>query len=314
VTFAPNPYADPAGNESPGARRFTEPLRELSVFALLAGNAVFLLIGVTRLFVVIDRWASDFGLRCSEVFPTFVGPYAIGLPILAVLLATHVEPMVPRTRLALLVAVAEYGVSAFFGALTFLGAFAYDLRSPRAVIEAVLIRGVWLGFLLLGGMVLYRMWRGLFPAPPPRSPVYGGHAPTTYGKPYPGQPMFPQPGAPTSPTGHGQPGTTPAGDQSAAAAWPEVPPPPMPAPITIEADPTTRLTPVAVEPTTPAHPATPAHPTVPISTEPAEATTQLPTQPQPPDTGGDATQVVPLPSGEQSEPPTPEADARARDE
>jgi hypothetical protein len=308
VTFAPNA----AGNEGPRARRFTEPLRELSVFALLAGNAVFLLIGVTRLFVVIDRWASDFGLRCSEVFPMFVGPYALGLPILAVLLATHVEPMVHRTRLVLLVAIAEYGVSAFFGALTFLGAFAFDLRSPRAVIEAVLLRGVWLGFLVLGGMVLYRLWRGLFPPPPPRSPVYGGgYAPTTYGKPYPGQPMYPQPGAPTSPDAQA------AGDQSAAAAWPEVPPPPMPAPITIEPDPTTRLTPVAAEPTTPAHPATP------VSGEPAagradvrarnergggeagadDATTVLPTQPQPPDTGGDATQVVPLPSGE---PPTEE--------
>jgi hypothetical protein len=223
-----------------------------------------------------------------------------------VLLATHVEPMVPRTRLVLLVAIAEYGVSAFFGALTFLGAFAFDLRSPRAVIEAVLLRGVWLGFLLLGGMVLYRLWRGLFPPPPPRSPVYGGgYAPTTYGKPYPGQPMYPQPGASTSPTG---PGDQAAGDQSAAAAWPEVPPPPMPAPITIEPDPTTRLTPVAAEPTTPAHPATPD------SGEPAgEATTVLPTQPQPPDTGGDATQVVPLPSGEPSD-PTPGADVRARNE
>jgi hypothetical protein len=280
VTFAPNP----AGDEGPQARRFTEPLRELSVFALLAGNAVFLLIGVTRLFVVIDRWASDFGLRSAEVFGTFVGLYAIGLPILAVLLATHVEPMLHRTRLVLLVAAGELGVSAFFGALTFLGAFAYDLRSPRAVIEAVLIRGVWLGFLVLGGMVLYRLWRGLFPPRPPRPPVYGGHAPATYGKPYPGQPMYPQPGAP------------PAGDQSVASGWPEVPPPPMPAPITIEPDPTTRLTAVAVEPTTPAHP--------PVSGEPVEdATTQLPAQPQPPDTGGDATQVVPLTVGE---PPTEE--------
>ena len=310
MTFATNPYADPAGNEGPRARRFTEPLRELSVFALLAGNAVFLLIGVTRLFVVIDRWASDFGLRCSEVFPAFVGPYALGLPILAVLLATHVEPMVHRTRLVLLVALGEYGVSAFFGALTFLGAFAYDLRSPRAVIEGVLLRGVWLGFLVLGGMVLYRLWRGLFP-PPPRSPAYGGYGSTTYGKPYPGQPMYPQPGAPTSPTG--QSSVTPAGQQS-AAAWPEVPPPPMPAPITIEPDPTTRLTPVAAEPTTPASPTTP----VPVESA-AEATTQLPAQPQPPEsrwpgaepeprgpaepaeTGGDATQVVPLPPQEDAE-------------
>jgi hypothetical protein len=277
VTFAPNPYSersDSDGGNGPRARRFTEPLRELSVFALLGGNAVFLLIGVTRLFVVIDGWASDFGRRCDETFPTFVGPASLGLPVLAVLLATHVEPMVPRTRLVLLAAIAEYGVSAFFGVLTFLGAFAYDLRSPRAVIEGVLVSGVWLAFLVLGCLLLYRIWRGLFPPAPPRSPVYGGYAPTTYGKPYPGQPMYPQPGTPASP----------AGQSPAAAGWPEVPPPPMPAPITIEADPTTRLTPVPVEPG-------------------AEPTAQLPVRSPSPETetGGDATQVVPLTPADQDD-------------
>jgi hypothetical protein len=65
----------------------------------------------------------------------------------------------------------------------------------------------------------------------------------------------------------------------------------MPAPVTIEPDPTTRLTPIPVEPTTPA---------------PTDETTRLPLQPQPPDVGGDATQVVPLPAAEDSEPPTQE--------
>jgi hypothetical protein len=298
VTFAPSSYSEvsePSGGNSPHARRFTEPLRELSVFALLAGNAVFLLIGVTRLFIVIDGWASRFGQRCDEVFPTFVGAFAVGVPIVAVLLATHVEPIVPRTRLVLVTALSEYAASGFFGVLTFLGAFAYDLRSPREVIEGVLTRGVWLAFLVLGGLVLYRIWRGLFPPPPPRRPVYGGYAPTTYGKPYPGQPMYPQPVTPPagpSPTGQTSPGPTPTG-------WPEVPPPPMPAPVTVEPDPTTRLTPLPAE-------SDPTMSLTPLSGEPpADATTQLPEQPQPPETetGGDATQVVPAPE-ERSEPST----------
>ena len=288
MTFAPSSYSEvsePSGGNSPHARRFTEPLRELSVFALLAGNAVFLLIGGARLFVVIDGWASRFGQRCAEVFPTFVGAFALGVPILAVLLATHVEPMVQRTRLVLLTALSQYAASGFFGVLTFLGAFAYDLRSPRAVIEGVLTRGVWLGFLVLGGLVLYRIWRGLFPPPPPRPRAYGGYAPTTYGKPYPGQPMYPQPTTPAAgPSPTGQTSPTPTG-------WPEVPPPPMPAPVTIEPDPTTRLTPVAAEPdlTTRLSPVS--------GGSPADATTQLPAQPAPPETetGGDATQVVPAP-------------------
>ncbi|MDT5028211.1 MAG: hypothetical protein QOE61_4637, partial [Micromonosporaceae bacterium] len=101
------------------------------MLGLLAGNAVFLLIGFSDLFFVIDRWASDFGLRCAQVFATFVGPVSLILPIAALLLATHVTPMLRRSRQVLIAVLAELGVSALFGAITFLGAFAHDLGSPR---------------------------------------------------------------------------------------------------------------------------------------------------------------------------------------
>jgi hypothetical protein len=281
VTFAPHSHpelSDPVpgdGLASTPARPFTEPLREMSAFALLAGNAVFLVIAVSRLFFVIERWAAEFGLRCADVFSTFVGPYSVGFPLAAVLLATHIAPMVPRTRLVLMVALIEYAVSGFFGVVTFLGAFAHDLSSPRAVIEGVLGRGVWLGFLILASMVLYRIWRGLFPPPRPAAPVFGGHGPTTYGRPYPGQPLYPQPTTPAgSPPGAGSP--------QPVAGWPEVPPPPMPAPLAVDADPTTRI--IAA--------------------------------PQPPETGGDATQVVPLQpasptvAADKPEPPTEQITGR----
>jgi hypothetical protein len=246
----------------------------MSVFALLVGNAVFLLVGVSRLLLVIDGWASQFGFRSAAVFSVFVGLFGIGLPFLAVLLATHVTPMVPRTRLVLAVAAGEYAVSGFFGLLTFLGAFAYDLNSPRAVIEGVLMRGVWLGFLGLASLLLFRVWRGLFPPPPPR-PVYGGYPPpTTYGRPYPGQPMYPQ----TAPTA-----TSPPAAQGSPAGWPEVPPPPMPAPIVMDPSPTASL----------AIPPSGGDETARIDVLPAEPTTHI--ELQPPETGGDATQVVPLP-------------------
>src|SRR5258705_2054940 len=97
------------------ARRATEPLREICAVALLAGNAIFLLIGVSRLFVVIDDWASGFGLRSSVSFGQFVGLVALGLPMAALLIATHVSPMVTRSRLIVIAVLVEYGASAFFG-------------------------------------------------------------------------------------------------------------------------------------------------------------------------------------------------------
>ena len=62
----------------------------------------------------------------------------------------------------------ELSVSALFGAITYLGAFAHDLSSVRATIEGLLGRSVWLGFLVIAGMLLARVWRGLYPPAKPR--------------------------------------------------------------------------------------------------------------------------------------------------
>ena len=220
------------------ARALTEPLRELCALALLLGNAVFLLLGVTGLLFVIDGWASGFGARSAAVFGQFVGLYALALPMAALLLATHVRPMLRHARFIMIAVLVEYGVSALFGAISFLGAFAFDLDSARATIEGLLFRGVWLGFLVLACILAVRVWLGLFPATPPT------YAPT-YGRPYPGQPMHPQqPAAGAPPLERYQP---PAGAETqrvpapSTNGWPVVPPPPQPEPLVLDADPTMRI-------------------------------------------------------------------------
>jgi hypothetical protein len=251
------------------ARQITEPLREISALALLAVNAVLLLLGVVDLLAVIDGWASDFGLRSAAAFPRFVGPVALGLPIAALLIATHVAPMVARTRLVVLTVVAQYAVSAVFGAVTFLGAFAYDLRSARATLEGLLERGVWLGLLIVLGSVATRVWLGLFPPPKPRPVSYPRVSEPVYGMPYPGQPTYPQPTYQPGAQAVYTPGTV-APVSEGASGWPRVPPPPMPEPIVVEADHTMRLRLPAQE----------------SSVEPVTSA---------PDTGADATQIVPAP-------------------
>ncbi len=334
MTLQPTSYSElsspvtAVGTGGTPARQLTEPFRELASLALLAGNAVFLLLGIGGLLFVIDGWADQFGQRCAALFGDFVGLVPLGLPMVALVLATHVAPMVLRARLIAIAVLIEFGVSALFGAITFLGAFAHDLTSTRATIDGLLERGVWLTFLVLACVLAARVWLGLFAAP--RRGAYAPIGQPSYGRPYPGQPVYPPAsyapgiaraagaqdtpitampsvpavggttrGAPTIappafgiPTialpAVGVPATRPAetGSPAAPAAsaphspaapaasaphspaanatassgtgWPAVPPPPMPAPLILDADPTTRI---PVEPRTAEQPAVrPAQP------------------------------------------------------
>ncbi len=305
VTAAGKPGGTPA-------RQVTEPIREVSALALLAGNAVFLLLGVSRLLFVLDGWSSSFGQRCTDAFPTFVGLLSLGLPMASLLVATHIKPMVLRSRQILLTVLIEYAVSAVFGAVTFLGAFAHGLNSARATIEGILQRGVWLAFLILVCVVAVRIQLRLFPRPKP-APYAAGYLPTSYGQPYPGQPMFPQTYPPQRPAGGGSPAST-SGDpyatqttvpqtsvpqtsvpqttvpqatvpqtvaaQNTAAratsgsGWPAVPPPPMPAPLVVD--------PLVIDPpTVDPDPTTRIALPVPATGEPADEATQVVKAPEP---------------------------------
>jgi hypothetical protein len=147
---------------------------------------------------VIDGWASQFGQRCAAVFPIFVGPLSLALPMAALLLATHVSPMVARSKLVLLGVLIEYGVSALFGAITFLGAFAHGLYSARLTVEGTLERAVWLAFLVLVCVISVRLQLRLYPRPTPQT-YADPYLPTTYGRPYPGQPSRATPWSPRPP-------------------------------------------------------------------------------------------------------------------
>jgi hypothetical protein len=192
---------------------------------------------MSTLIFVVSSWVGQFGARSEAVFDTFAGPVAIALPLLAMLIATHVSPPLPQARLILLVALGEYAVSAFFGVITYLGAFAEGVFSVRSTFNGLLGRAVWLAFLTIAITVVYRVYRAMYPPPARAAYSYG---PTVYGRPYPGQPTYPRPGgyAATQPTGPGEaPHDPPIGvpdptvripDPSAEATRP-IPPIPAPA-------------------------------------------------------------------------------------
>jgi hypothetical protein len=187
------------------ASQFTKPWRELVAWVLLAGNAIFLLIALFWLIFVIDGWASGFGGRANGTFGVFIGVESIGLPMIAFLIATHVRPPVPRARLVTLGVLIEYGVSAFFGVVTYVAAFADDISSnasARFVFERLLQRTVWLALFAIAAFLVVRAWTGLYGLP--------------RGLPRLTWPERPHP-------------TTPAAPPQ-TSGWPDVPPPPMPNP------------------------------------------------------------------------------------
>ncbi|WP_074316952.1 hypothetical protein [Micromonospora cremea] len=196
--------AEPASTDATQARQLTKPLRELGALALLGANAVFLFVGLLRLLTPNDY--SSFTERAGSAFFTFIGLEAVGLPLLAVLLATHVSPVLPKAKLITQMALGEYAVSALLGTLTML-IWAVGRLAEAEVLDAllgVLTRFAWLMIFAAAAWVVYAIWRKLYYVPRPKP------QPGVYGQPQPGWPQ--QQGGWPAP---GQPGGQPGGGWSA---------------------------------------------------------------------------------------------------
>ncbi|TDC73022.1 hypothetical protein E1193_26480 [Micromonospora sp. KC606] len=192
--------AEPAPHDAAQVRQLTRPLRELAALVLLGANAVLLFVGFVDLLTPANEY-STFPGRAGSGFFTFVGIEAIALPLLAVLLATHVSPVVRRAKQITQVAVAEYAVSALLGALALLiwlvGRLA-EVELLRALL-GMLTRAAWFAVFGVAAFVVYRIWRTFFHTPKPQP------QPGMYGQPQPGWPQQPAPG--TFPTaGYPPPG------------------------------------------------------------------------------------------------------------
>ncbi|MEV4488783.1 hypothetical protein AB0K04_01550 [Micromonospora coxensis] len=239
--------AEPASHDATQARNLTRPLRELAALVLLGANAVLLFVGLIRLLAPANEY-STFSGRAGSTFFSFVGIEATVLPLLAVLLATHVSPVVGRARQITQAAVAEYAFGALLGALTFLIWLVGQLAEAE-VLEALLgtlTRAAWFAVFAIAAFVAYRVWRTLYyvPKPKPQPGVYGQPQPgwpqqpaqggfPSAGYPPPGQSGFPGPGAPygqpapasAPPYGAPQYGTPPQSAPPFGAGTPQSAPP-----------------------------------------------------------------------------------------
>jgi len=110
-----------------------KPLRSLFAWGMLAYAAVELFF--TFLDWITPSTGSSFTARSYSA--DFADLFTIVLPIVAVLIATHISPVLAASRLIATVALLEYAVVLVFGALTFLIGLGYTFTGVNTARETV---------------------------------------------------------------------------------------------------------------------------------------------------------------------------------
>ncbi len=210
----------PSADEAPAVEE-TKKIRPLLAWGLLGVNAMWLLIAIEAFLFEGDGPRSDFSTRALLAFGEhpdlttgfpgastigLVGFAQIGLPLLAVLLLTHVRPVLPNPKQFLITALIEYGISAVFGLVAFIATFTLDGENRgRPLTETVFMR---VGLFALLGLAALVVWKAAAPYLV-RPAGYGALPYGAFGQPggwpqQPGQPGWPQQGQP-GPSGYAQP-------------------------------------------------------------------------------------------------------------
>jgi hypothetical protein len=190
---------------TPSAKTFREsiaPVRVLVAFGMLGVVALALLTALLKLIPDDDRitFAYDdsylFYLGASP--PGFLALVPVILPILAVVLVTVGEEPPAQARMVTVLGMVLLAAVAFFG-FTFelvLGSIGYATQEGTPLLDSLRLVLTQLGMMLLavvGLLLLFRVWQGMFSQPKPAAQqagwgAYGYQAP--YGQPtgYPQQP------------------------------------------------------------------------------------------------------------------------------
>jgi hypothetical protein len=137
------------------------PLRPLFAWALLGYAALEIFFGFLR-------WAepsrSTFAARAANTdFTTLI---TIGFPLLAVLIATQIQPVLGTARLVTVVALAELAAVIFFGAIAFLIGMVHVVLNTNgfvSVFSYVVLGIAGLAFAALAGYACFRVLNALNP-------------------------------------------------------------------------------------------------------------------------------------------------------
>lgn len=138
-------------------------LRPLFAWGLVGYVAVYLFFAF--LGWIIPSGHDTFSSRAY--FAGFVDLYTIVLPLLAVLIAAQIEPVLPAAKLIAGIALLEYAVALFFGVITFLIGLAYAFSGVDSFAESIgalrhfVMSILELGFLALAGYAVLRVFQSL---------------------------------------------------------------------------------------------------------------------------------------------------------
>ena len=157
----------------------TRSLRLPAALTLLLVNLFWLLISIERFLIPREKIGEldvppGFTERARESFGDFAGLAPVLLPLIAVLLVTHIAPVVAEAKLLLVAALGEYALCALFAVVAFVAGFFAPGHSGRSIVEEGF---TGLGSLLLLGTALFvalRVAQVLFREPKPdRFAAYG---------------------------------------------------------------------------------------------------------------------------------------------
>ncbi|MBN1172691.1 MAG: hypothetical protein JXA67_11005, partial [Micromonosporaceae bacterium] len=213
------PAASASATEEKDAIQFTKPLRQLAALALVSIEALFLVVALIDIFIILITTDDHIATAVGSDFSRCVDLLRIALPLIAVLIATHIRPMTANAKVVTLIALIEYCAAAVLGILLMItglvGQFGdyelYPSTGKGRIIIEVFERLGWLAFLGIALLVVFRVYQGMFMVPKPvgyPQGVYGqpgqyGQQPGVYGQ----QGQYGQPGQYGQQPGvYGQPG------------------------------------------------------------------------------------------------------------
>ena len=144
--------------------------RALAAWTLVGYAALFLFF---RFFLWI--LPSGGGLSQRSASADFRDIFVMAMPVLAVLLAVHVQPMIAAARLIAAIALIEYAVSLFFGVITLLIGLpaVFDqisrLRDAMVALEYLILGIASLALIAIAAWVVLQAYQGLGGRLPGRS-------------------------------------------------------------------------------------------------------------------------------------------------
>ncbi|NUS72403.1 MAG: hypothetical protein HOQ05_03250 [Corynebacteriales bacterium] len=221
----------PSADES-AAVETTKQMRPILAWGLLGANAVFLLFALQALLIPGEGAREDefavrafntlgfsidlFTLGTGIMTVGFLGVLQLLLPVVAVLLTTHVKPAVSGVKTFLLVALGEIGVSLLFGLVAFFGAFSLDEDNVGRLLTETAFFG--LAMFALFGIAAFWMYKIAQPHLQSTPNYGGGYGQQQGGWPAQGQQQWPAQGQQQA---WPQPGQQP--EQPQQQAWPQQP-------------------------------------------------------------------------------------------